>query len=44
MNLYDPVIMDHLPPGLAAAFPAFLTHQSGIDKTLITLICVGIAH
>jgi hypothetical protein len=26
MNLYDPVIMDQLPPGLAAAFPAFLTH------------------
>ena len=44
MNLYDPVIMDQLPPGLAAAFPAFLTHRSGIDKTLMTLIRAGIAH
>jgi hypothetical protein len=26
MNLYDPIIMDQLAPGLAAAFPAFLTH------------------
>jgi len=30
--------------GLAAAFPAFLTHRSGIDKTLMTLIRAGIAH
>ena len=44
MNLYDPLIMDQLSPGLAAAFPAFLTHRSGIDKTLMTLIRAGIAH
>ena len=44
MNLYDPVIMDQLPPGLSAAFPAFLTHQSGMDKTLMTLIRAGIAY
>ena len=44
MNWYDPLIMDQLSPGLAAAFPAFLTHQSGIDKTLMTLIRAGIAH
>ena len=30
--------------GLAAAFPAFLTHRSGIDKTLVTLIRAGMAH
>jgi len=33
--------MEH---GLAAAFPAFLTHWSGIDKTLMTLIQAGMAH
>jgi hypothetical protein len=44
MNLYDPIIMDQLAPGLAAAFPAFLTHRSGMDKTLMTLIRAGIAH
>jgi len=44
MNLYEPVIMEQLSPGLAAAFPAFLTHRSGIDKTLMTLIRAGIAH
>ena len=44
MNLYDPVIMEQISPGLAAAFPAFLTHRSGIDKTLMTLIRAGIAH
>src|SRR4051794_5074880 len=33
--------MDH---GLAASFPAFLTHRSGIDKTLMTLIRAGMAH
>ena len=27
-----------------AAFPAFLTHRSGIDKTLMTLIRAGMAH
>jgi len=44
MNLYEPIIMDQLAPGLAAAFPAFLTHRSGMDKTLMTLIRAGIAH
>ena len=44
MNLYDPVIMEQISPGLAEAFPAFLTHRSGIDKTLMTLIRAGIAH
>jgi hypothetical protein len=44
MNLYDPSILDQLEPGLAASFPAFLTHRSGIDKTLLTMIRLGIAH
>lgn len=44
MNLYDPVILDQLDPGLVAEFPSFLTHWSGIDKTLMTLIRAGIAH
>lgn len=44
MNLYDPLILDQLNPGLVAEFPAFLTHRSGIDKTLMTLIHAGIAH
>jgi hypothetical protein len=44
MNFYDPIIMEQLEPGLAASFPAFLTHHSGIDKTLITLIRAGVAH
>ena len=36
--------MDQLEPGLASEFPAFLTHRSGIDKTLMSLIRAGIAH
>ncbi|KAF8321954.1 hypothetical protein F5887DRAFT_904347, partial [Amanita rubescens] len=43
-NLYDPLILDQLDPGLVAEFPAFLTHRSGIDKTLMTLVRAGIAH
>jgi hypothetical protein len=43
-NLYDPIILQQLQPGLAAEFPAFFTHRSGIDKTLMTLIRAGIAH
>ena len=43
-NLCDPMIMEQLDPGLAACFPAFLTHRSGIDKTIITLIRAGMAH
>jgi len=37
-NLYDPVVMEQLDPALSSAFPAFLTHQSGIDKTVMTLV------
>ncbi|PPQ83062.1 hypothetical protein CVT25_005220 [Psilocybe cyanescens] len=44
MNYYDPIILDQLDPTLVAEFPAFLTHRSGIDKTLMTLIRAGIAH
>ena len=44
MNLYDPDILDQLDPSLVDEFPAFLTHRSGIDKTLVTLIRAGIAH
>ena len=38
LNLYDPDILAQLDPGLVDEFPAFLTHRSGIDKTLMTLI------
>ena len=44
MNLYDPATLDQLDPSLVNEFPAFLTHRSGIDKTLMTLIQAGIAH
>jgi len=44
MNYYDPVILDQLDPTLVAEFPAYLTHRSGIDKTLMTLIHAGVAH
>ncbi|KAF8319196.1 hypothetical protein F5887DRAFT_1291628 [Amanita rubescens] len=44
VNLYDPDILEQLDPGLVDEFPAFLTHRSGIDKTLMTLIRAGIAH
>ena len=43
-NLYDPMILEQMEHGLAAVFPAFLTHRSGIDKTLMTLIRAGMAH
>jgi len=43
-NFYDPIILDQLDPGLVAEFPAFLTHRSGIDKTLMALIRAGISH
>jgi hypothetical protein len=42
-NLYDSVILEQMEQGLAAAFPAFLTHRSGIDKTLMTLIRAGVS-
>jgi hypothetical protein len=38
MNLYDPSILHQLDPTLVDEFPAFLTHRSRIDKTLIALI------
>ena len=44
MNYYDPSVLDQLDPTLVAEFPAFLTHRSGIDKTLMTLIHAGVAH
>ena len=43
-NFYDPIILDQLDPGLVTEFPAFLTHRSGIDKTLMALIRAGISH
>ena len=43
-NLYDTVVLDQFDQRLMAAFPAFLTHHSGIDKTLMTLIRAGMAH
>jgi len=36
--------MQQLEPGLSSAFPAFLTHHSGVDKTLMALIRAGMAH
>ena len=44
MNYHDPVILDQLDPTLVAEFPTYLTHRSGIYKTLMTLICAGVAH
>ena len=44
VNLYDPDILEQIDPSLVDEFPAFLTHRSGIDKTLMTLICAGSAH
>lgn len=43
-NLYDPIILEQFDQRLVAAFPAFLTHRSGIDKTLMTLIRAGMSH
>ncbi|KAJ7744870.1 hypothetical protein B0H16DRAFT_1693088 [Mycena metata] len=42
-SLYEDKILAQLPQDLANEFPAFLTHRSGIDKTLVTLIRSGIA-
>ncbi|KAF5342768.1 hypothetical protein D9758_017029 [Tetrapyrgos nigripes] len=42
--LYHPDILKQLEPALADRFPAFLTHRSAIDKTLLALIRTGIAH
>lgn len=43
-NLHDPVVLEQSDRRLVAAFPAFLTHRSGIDKTLMTLIRAGMAN
>ena len=43
-NMYDPVILEQLDTRLSISFPAFLTHRSGIDKTVMTLIRAGISH
>ncbi|KAJ7681913.1 hypothetical protein DFH06DRAFT_953146, partial [Mycena polygramma] len=43
-NPYDTKILDQLPAHLRNEFPAFLTHRSGIDKKLLTLVRSGIAH
>ncbi|KAJ7156180.1 hypothetical protein C8R46DRAFT_1294726, partial [Mycena filopes] len=42
-NMYDQGILTQLPGNLGNEFPAFLTHRSGIDKKLMTLIRSGIA-
>ncbi|KAJ7146921.1 hypothetical protein C8R44DRAFT_845839 [Mycena epipterygia] len=42
-NMYDEKILAQLPVHLRNEFPAFLTHRSGIDKNLLTLIRSGIA-
>ncbi|KAJ7119377.1 hypothetical protein C8R46DRAFT_1364814 [Mycena filopes] len=41
-TLYEDAILAQIPPDLANEFPA-LTHRSGIDKKLVTLIRSGIA-
>jgi hypothetical protein len=43
-NLYDPAVLEQYDNRLVASFPAFLTHRSGIDKTLMTLIRAGMSH
>ncbi|KAK6993119.1 hypothetical protein R3P38DRAFT_2801256 [Favolaschia claudopus] len=43
-TLYQDKILAQLPTHLANEFPAFLTHRSGIDKKVVTLIRTGIAH
>ncbi|KAJ7159203.1 hypothetical protein C8R43DRAFT_1177962 [Mycena crocata] len=42
-SLYEDKILAQLPKHLANEFPAFLTHRSGIDKNLVTLIRSSIA-
>ncbi|KAJ7247258.1 hypothetical protein C8J57DRAFT_1523038 [Mycena rebaudengoi] len=42
-SLYDEKILEQLPSHLRSEFPAFLTHRSGIDKTLMTLVRSTIA-
>ncbi|KAJ7282546.1 hypothetical protein C8J57DRAFT_1710667 [Mycena rebaudengoi] len=41
--LYEEKVLEQLPSHLRSEFPAFLTHRSGIDKTLMTLIRSTIA-
>ncbi|KAJ7829618.1 hypothetical protein B0H13DRAFT_2679789 [Mycena leptocephala] len=42
-NLYNAKVLEQFPPLLRNQFPAFLTHRSGIDKRLMTLIRSTIA-
>jgi hypothetical protein len=34
---YDPEVLTNLPDGCGENFPAFLTHQSGVDKNVLRL-------
>ncbi|KAF7369576.1 hypothetical protein MVEN_00288100 [Mycena venus] len=43
-SLYEDKLLAQLPKHLANKFPAFLTHRSGIDKKVLTLIRSSIAH
>ncbi|KAJ7784216.1 hypothetical protein B0H16DRAFT_1265442, partial [Mycena metata] len=43
-TMYHDKILQQLPPGLRNQFPAFLTHRSGIDKNVMTLVRSTIAH
>ncbi|KAJ7803168.1 hypothetical protein B0H13DRAFT_1931512, partial [Mycena leptocephala] len=43
-NMYNHDVLKQLPPLLRSQFPAFLTHRSGIDKSVMTLIRSTIAH
>ncbi|KAJ7060532.1 hypothetical protein C8F01DRAFT_988939, partial [Mycena amicta] len=42
-TMYEEDIMHQLPVHLQNEFPAFLTHRSGIDKNVMTLIRSGIS-
>ncbi|KAJ7637248.1 hypothetical protein DFH06DRAFT_1433264, partial [Mycena polygramma] len=43
-NMYNHDVLKQLPPLLRNQFPAFLTHRSGIDKSVMTLVRSTIAH
>ncbi|KAJ7918928.1 hypothetical protein B0H13DRAFT_1868910 [Mycena leptocephala] len=43
-SMYNHNVLKQLPPLLRSQFPAFLTHRSGIDKSVMTLIRSTIAH
>lgn len=40
-NQYEPALLEQMPKPLAAEFPAFLTHRSGLDRDLLHLIRAG---